>query len=38
MGKPVAGEVVVIPFRQSDLKAGKPRAFGSQPKMGALIP
>jgi mRNA interferase MazF len=25
MGKPVAGEVVVLPFPQTDLKAGKPR-------------
>lgn len=25
MGKPVAGEVVVFPFPQTDLKAGKPR-------------
>ena len=25
MGKPVAGEVVVIPFPQTDLKTGKPR-------------
>ncbi|HEY2411989.1 MAG TPA: type II toxin-antitoxin system PemK/MazF family toxin [Pirellulaceae bacterium] len=25
MGKPVAGEVVVIPFPQTDLKVGKPR-------------
>src|SRR6478672_2140019 len=25
MGKPIAGEVVVVPFPQTDLKAGKPR-------------
>src|SRR4029078_10007006 len=25
MGKPVAGEVVVLPFPQTDLKMGKPR-------------
>lgn len=25
MGKPVAGEVVVLPFPQTDLKVGKPR-------------
>ena len=25
MGKPVAGEVVVLPFPQTDLKAGNPR-------------
>jgi mRNA-degrading endonuclease toxin of MazEF toxin-antitoxin module len=25
MGKPIVGEVVVLPFPQSDLKAGKPR-------------
>src|SRR5687768_7406148 len=25
MGKPVAGEVVVVPFPQTDLRAGKPR-------------
>jgi mRNA interferase MazF len=25
MGKPIAGEVVVLPFPQTDLKVGKPR-------------
>ena len=25
MGKPVAGEVLVVPFPQTDLKVGKPR-------------
>lgn len=25
MGKPIAGEVVVLPFPQTDLKTGKPR-------------
>jgi hypothetical protein len=25
MGKPVAGEIVVLPFPQTDLKAGKRR-------------